>query len=40
MMKHMHKLAIVTLSLALAPTAALAQVNAGTQPSEANRRSP
>jgi len=37
MMKHMHKLAIVTLSLALVPTAALAQVNAGTQPSVASQ---
>jgi glucose/arabinose dehydrogenase len=34
MMKHMHKLAIVTLSLALLPAAARAQVNAGTQPAE------
>jgi len=37
MMKHMHKLAIVTLSLALLPAAARAQVNAGTQPSETSQ---
>ena len=37
MMKHMHKVAIVTLSLALLPATALAQVNAGTQPSETSQ---
>ena len=37
MMKHMHKLAIVTLSLALLPAVARAQVNAGTQPSETSQ---
>jgi glucose/arabinose dehydrogenase len=37
MMKPMHKLALVSLSLALLPAAALAQVNAGTQPAEASQ---
>ena len=37
MMKHMQKLAIVTLSLALLPATALAQVNAGTQPAETSQ---
>src|SRR5262245_28384437 len=37
MMKHIAKLAVVTLSLALLPAVAGAQVNAGTQPAESSQ---
>ena len=37
MMMPMHKIAVVSLALALTPAAALAQVNAGTQPAETSQ---